>query len=233
LESRKGDFSKEEFLPDGKESQTYIFRDVFDEEGFPKVFSLRVQEVRMFLRIVHFYTSTLVWEERIQRVGPLELLLGLQFIEWFENLSVSSSLLTKELHLVYSIWNSIFESKDLSLRENQSFNRSELQKEISLNQESLGHLTFRHWRSECKRDTFLNYISSHLISTRELQRRNLNHQSHFKRSSDHSNSTRGNTSFGKIPIPRTKEFSSSELQWFLELTPHERKVQLMGESSKT
>lgn len=220
--------SKEEFLPDGKEDQTLIFEEICDETGFPKIFSIKTQEVSMFLRVVHFFTCRMVWEPRSRKSGPLELLLGLQFLEWFDNLSVSSNLLTKELHLVFTIWNSIFESKELYSDDGHFLSEmSSLQQLINENQDSFGHLTFRHFQSEKRRDTFLNYIFNHLVSYREIQRKNLNHTSHFKRSSDHSNSTRGNTSFGRIPTPRVKDLEPSDLLEFLDLTPHERKLQLL------
>lgn len=223
---------EEEFLPDGKEVQTYIFRNELDDEGFPKIFSLRTQEVRMFLRIVYFFTGRLLWEEDYQGSGALEILLGLQFIEWFENLSVSSNLLTKELHLVYTIWNSIFINKGLDSEDSQFHSkRLEVQRGISENPKVFGHLTFRNYRSECRRDTFLNYVRNHLVSYREIQRKSVNHTSHFKRSSEHSNSTRGNTSTERITSPRVKELEPFELLEFLELTPQERKLQLLGESS--
>lgn len=220
--------SKEEFLPDGKEDQTYIFREILDDQGLPKVFSLKTQEVKMFLRVVQFFTGRIIWERDFQSIGALETLLGLQFLEWFENLPVSSNLLSKELHMIYTIWNSIFDER-WHLLDSFSYHkkRKEIQKIVSRAPNEFGHLTLRHYQSECRRDTFLNYIRGHLVSQREIQRRNLNKQSHFKRSSDHSNSTRGNTSFGWIPKPRIRDVSPQELKEFLELTPKERKHKLL------
>lgn len=229
---RVEDIPSKEFLPDGKEDQTQIFQTEVDESGFPKVFFLRTEEVKMFLRIVQFYTCKMVWEEGSKKPGALELLLGMQFLEWYENLSVTSALFTKELQMIYTIWNSlIFENKTLEIDDSHSSLVLQFQEKINEHPKFFGHLTFRHYRSECRRDTFLSYIRNHLISQREIQRRNLNRTSHFKRSSDHSNSTRGNTFGRKIPPPRIKEFDSSELLEILELHPHERKIQLMGESS--
>lgn len=178
----------------------------------------------MFLRVVQFFTCQLVWEDRA-KVGSLEILLGMQFLEWYENLAVSSNLLSKELHMISTIWNFIFENGKLSSEE-LSFHpkRKQFRETINKSKSTFGHLTFQHYRSECRRDTFLNYIVNHLVSQREIQRRNQNHQSHFKRSSDHSNSTRGNTSFGRYPTPRVKDIDPQELLELLELSPKERKI---------
>jgi hypothetical protein len=185
------------------------------------------------LRTVQFYTAMMVWEKRTDhKFLALEILLGTQFEEWFENLSISSNLFTQELNLISNIWKLILNDKILTNGESPTFNRIEIQEEINKSQEIYGHLTFRHYRSECKRDTFLNYISEHLISYRKIQRKNLNHTSHFKRSSDHSNSSRESSSAGFIPTPRIKEFDQIERYEFLKLSPHERKVQLMGEISE-
>jgi hypothetical protein len=223
----------EEHSAQGKEDLTYIFREELDEKGFPKVFSIKFQEIRMFLRVVQFYTGKMVWEKRTDRRNlALEILLGLQFLEWFENLSISSNLFTQELLLISNIWKLILEDQKLANGKFSTFNQKEIQIEISNKQEIYGHLTFRHYRSECKRDTFLNYIYNHLVSQRSIQRKNLNHTSHFKRSSDHSNSSRESSSSGFTPSPRIKEFDQLELHEFLKLSPHERKVQLMGEISE-
>jgi len=217
--------SPEEFLPDGKEDRTLIFKEEYDEDGFPKVFSLKVQEVKMFLRVVHYYTCRLLWEMCPEDIGPLELLLGFQFLEWYENLPVTSNLLTKELQMTFVIWNSLFDSKKASDRWNFHPLQMEFREKINENLSQYGHLSYMHYHAECSRESFLNYIHNHLISQREIQRRNQNHQSHFKRSSDHSNSTRGNTS-SRIPPPRVREFELWELNELLELSPQERKQYL-------
>jgi len=233
LSSERGSWNvlSEEHSAQGKEDQKLIFRDELDEEGFPKVFFLRTQEVRMFLRIVQFFTCRLVWEkENVDPNFTLELLLGLQYIEWFENLSVTSTLFNEENLLLHSIWSTLFNLNG-NLKENfRKFNALEFQKMINEKKDIYGHLTFIHYRSECKRDQFLNYIVEHLVSQRKLQLKNLNHTSHFKRSSDHSNSSRESSSVGFIPTAKVREFEIWELLELLKLSPHERKLQLfMGE----
>lgn len=224
---------REEILAPEKEDPNYIFRDDLDEEGFPKIFSLKTQEIKMFLRIVHYYSCKLVWDKSAHKLSTLEMLLGIQFLEWYENLSVSSNLFTKELHFLSEIWNSIFEYKERDSEEEfYTFRRYEFQYKINHSPEIYGHLSFRHYFSEKSRSNFHNYINDHLVSRRKIQRKNLNHQSHFKRSSDHSTSQRRITSRGNLPSPRLKEYENWELLEFLELSPQERKLQLLGESSR-
>lgn len=224
---------QEKILAPEREDQTKIFQDVLDDEGFPKIFVLRTQEIKMFLRIVRFFTCKMVWEKGINSVGPLEILLGIQFLEWYENLSITSNLFTKELLLLSEIWNSIFDNQ---IREDRKiffqFQRFEYQGRINDDPSKYGHLSFRHYFSEKSRGTFHRYIDDHLVSRRKIQRNNQNHQSHFKRSSDHSTSQRRIVSGGNFLSPKLKEFERWELMEYLELSPQERKLQLLGESSR-
>jgi len=181
----------------------------------------------MFLRIVRFFTCKVLWEKKTpENLGILESLLMLQYIEWYENLSVTSTLFSYENQIIYNICNSIFELKNLSLRDFGPL-KVEYRRKINEDPQKFGGLHIRHYLSEKRRDTFQNYIFEHLISSRDIQRKNLNHTSHFKRSSDHSTSHRGNASFGFNPIPRVKEFGQSELDFLLDLSPQERKLQLL------
>jgi len=214
-----------------KEDPTYTFSIELDDEGFPKIFFLRAQEVSMYLRIVHFFTARIVWSKMARKIETLELLLGLQFLEWFENLSVTSSLLTPENQVCYQIWNFVLSTE----RESGDFGftlKREVQKEISQNPSLYGHLTFRHFQSEKRRKQFHNYILTNVLQRREVSRKSLPSPSHFKRSSDHSSTQRGTNGFLQpILTPRVKEFAPEELKEFLGLSPHERKLLLQGESS--
>lgn len=213
-----------------KEDLTYTFSEELDLEGFPKIFALKTAENRMFLRIVFFFTGRIIWARYAHKLSTLEILLGLQFLEWFENLSIQHNSLTKELHLCFQIWNFIL-SKDSEDTQRSITLKAEARLAITSDNSTYGHLHFRAYRSECKRETFHKYIREFVISQREIQRKHLPGPSHFKRSSDHSSSQRRSSSFSELK-PRVKDFSPFELLELLELSPLERKIQLQGESSE-
>lgn len=223
----KGDLLLEKEQPLNKEGSTQTFQDEGEEPEFPMVFHFRVEEVKMFLRVVHFVTSQIIWEDRpLGNLGALEYLLGLQYLEWYEGLAVTSSLVNKENHFVYTLWKFLLSKEGLYLQSQEYFSTKflELRKEINEHPESLGHLTFRNFRSELARNTFLSYIKNNIISRREIQRKHLYHPSHFKRSSDHSSSNSRSKSRGENPIPRTREFQTNEILELLDLSTHERKL---------
>lgn len=213
-----------------KEDPTYSFREELDQDGFPRIFALKTAEVRMFLRVVHFYTGRIIWARFAHKLSTLEILLGLQFLEWYENLSISHSLLTKELHVCFQIWNFML-STDVKDAQRSIALKSEVRFLIFSDPETYGHLTVRAYRSECKRESFHNYIRDHVISQRDIQRKGQPGPSHFKRSSDHSSSQRRSSTSSQLS-PRIKDFSPIELVELLELSPRERKLQLQGESSE-
>jgi hypothetical protein len=214
--------------PDNKEDRTQTLRDEMDEEGFPTIFDVKTLEVKMFLRVCQFYTARCIWE-----VGsgilqdPLMYLLGFQFLDWYENLPITSPYLNKENQLCYHIWKSIFE-KEYDLAHLVLITELEgLQDRINESQKEYRHLTFRHYRSECKRGTFLNYIQTNLVSRRKIRRDSQPRPSHFKRSSDHSSSS-SRVSSASFTTPKVKNFSSEEIQILMSLTPKERKLALSG-----
>lgn len=215
-----------------KEDLTYSFREELDQEGFPKIFALKTTESQMFLRIVYFFTGRIVWARYAHKLSTLEILLGLQFLEWFENMSITNNSLTKELHLCYQIWNFILSERNSSDIQSSIALKSEVRTSIFADPQTYGHLSVRAYRSECKRETFHNYVREHVISQREVQRRHLPGPSHFKRSSDHSTSQRRSSTASNLS-PRVKEFQTFELLELLELSPLERKFRLQGESSET
>lgn len=223
----KGDFLQEIEQPLNKEGQTLTFQNDEEEEIFPTVFQFRVEEVKMFLRVVHFVTSQIIWEDRaLGNLGPLEILLGLQYLEWYENLGISSSLVNKENQKTYEFWNYLLSKERLSTEE-INFPIQEirnLQEEIYGNQSLYGHLTYRNFRSELARNTFIEYIKTSILQRREIQRKHLYHPSHFKRSSDHSSSNSRSKSRGESPIPKVRNFSFQELSELLNFSTHERKT---------
>jgi hypothetical protein len=227
----KGELLSEIDRPLNKEGQNKTSEGEEEEDDFPQIFQFRVEEVKMFLRVVHFVTSQIIWEDRpIGELAPLEYLLGLQYLEWYENLGVTSTLVNKENQKTYEFWNFLLSKRGISTREQESHSEIlVLREEINGSKQTYGHLTFRNYRSELQRNTFLEYIKNQVISRREIQRKHLYHPSHFKRSSDHSSSNSRTKSRGESPIPKVRNFEPMELQELLELSTHERKIHpLMG-----
>jgi hypothetical protein len=85
----------------------------------------------------------------------------------------------------------------------------------------LGHLSFRHWRSEIERDTILNYIST-LVIQRKIQR-NAVPKSRSGMSSEYSTSPKKVRSQVAL-TPRVRELSLKELSEATNLSPKERKA---------
>lgn len=227
------EFSLELDQPENTEDPTLIFRDEMDEDGFPQILHFRIEEVKMFLRVVNFVTCEIIWEDLAdKKLAPLEYLIGLQYLEWFEKLSLTSHLFNKETHLVYTFWDYLL-SKD-GMQENvpNPLLIIETREIINKEKSSFGHLTLLHYHAELTRDTFLEYITSHLIERRRIQKKSNPRPSHFKRSSDHSASSSRSISRGEQPSLRTRNFRTEELSELSELTIQERKIHplLVGSS---
>lgn len=184
----------------------------------------------MFLRVVFFQTCKKLWEKSGQPLEPLDLLLALQYCEWFENLSITSHLFNKETQLVYTFWISILNNEGMIEKTISPLQLERYKRLVHEAPKEFGHLSFRHFRAELTRDNFLNFIFNHVISKRRLNRKHLPPPSHFKRSSDHSSSSSRSSSRGRTLSPKVRFFSLEEQSRFLELTTQERKFQLLGGS---
>jgi hypothetical protein len=232
---QKGVLYEELEQPENKEGQTF-FSDELDENGFPTVLQFQVTEVKMFLRIVSFLTCKVVWEKRSQDLHPFDYLVGLQYLEWYENLSITSHLFNKESQMIYTIWNYLLTPEGSSARNSsQDPYIVKLRERINMNKETLGHLTFLHYRAELTRDTFLRYIRTTVIQKRSIQRESNPRPSHFKRSSDHSSSSSRSASRGENPSEKVRWFTQEEQLSILEFPTQERKNHslLSGNSRKT
>lgn len=197
-----------------------IFDDKFDADGFPTVFNVKAMEVKVFLRVVYFTIANFLWEgEEAKRPGVLEHLLWLQYLEWFEALPVSSNLLTSQNLKVYDLIDLMLSREYYNL-EGLKLLRAVGQQEVNQNQERLGSLTYRHWRSEIERETILNYIST-LVLNRTTQRSNVP-KSKSGMSSEYSNPPK-KVLPNVLYTPRTRELSRQELVESLNLSPKERK----------
>jgi hypothetical protein len=179
---------------------------------------------------VYFYSCKRIWSrESTYNLEPLEILLGLQYMEWFENLSLTSTLANKENLLIYQLWNSLLTKENLDLKIQPLF-LQKVRENISSEPKEYGHLTIRHFYSEIERQLLLNHIIDFTLQRRRIQRESGPRPSHFKRSSDHSSSTSRTSSRGREPTPKNKEFSISELQNYYGFSIQERKLLLLGGS---
>jgi len=227
--------SSQEDQPENIEEQNNVFKEELYEDGFPFVFNFKVTEVKMFLRVVYFYSCKIIWEKEVGTLDSLEILLGVQFLEWFENLSLSSNLFNKELLRLYNLWNSIFLEMEVNEGKLTPHFKLVLRRSFSNESQETPHLSIRHYFSEKGRMQFLNYIISTCLQRREIRRESGPRPSHFKRSSAHSTSSNRSSLGWKPRSPKVREVFPSDrskqkefLEDFSGIPPQERKFQLLG-----
>lgn len=175
----------------------------------------------MFLRLSHYSASQLLWGRHT--IGPLTVLLALQFNEWFENVPVTSSYLNKENELIYRCYDKLLSSPSKEGRMSSELLEllDEMQKLVDSEKKSYGHLTFQYWQSENSRKELWESIWDHVLKRRELSGRVPSARD--GKSSEHSSHAKMITVPPVFPPPRVKEFSQQELNKLIGLSTQDRK----------
>lgn len=193
-----------------------------DEEGRPpEVFFISTVETRMFLRLSHYSAAQLLWGKNT--IGPLTVLLAMQYIEWFENVPVTSTYLNRENETIYRIFDKLLSHPNSEGKMSSELSEflSELQKTVDSEKKTYGHLTYQYWASENSRKELWETIWDHVLKRRSLQGRVPSGRD--GKSSEHSSHAKMITVPPKYPPPRVKEFSQEELNGLIGLSTQDRK----------
>jgi len=193
-----------------------------DEEGRPpEVFFISTEETRMFLRLSHYSASQLLWGR--QSIGPLTVLLALQYQEWFENVPVTSSYFNRENNLIYQIFDKLlsFPNEEGRMSPELSEFLKELQVLVDSEKKTYGHLTYQYFGSENSRKELWETIWDHVLKRRTLQGRVPSGRD--GKSSEHSSHAKTITVPTRYPPPRIKDFTQTELDNLIGLSTQDRK----------